>query len=488
MPSEQATRVSQLLASAIESHRRGDLKTAMSGYQKILVITPRNSVATQLLGTGYMQLNNFEESRVFLNSAIKLNPDYGEAYHNLARLDEVEHDLEASEKNYRRAIALMPTNTDSIFSLANVLNAKGDLLESEKWYRRTIELNPNYAAAHRQLARLLDHDSLDSDIRAMEELFEHGSTSTSSKMHLAFGLGKCFEDMQQYERAMMFFDVANRLMRDQLRFDINNWDKEIDKNIETFTPDLFARFAESGDVNARPLFILGMPRSGTSLIEQILASHSAVFGGGELQNLNIAVMANMDVSAYHRNVFQLDPLQLQKMAEHYLNAISALSENASIISDKKPDNFKLIGMIKLMFPNARVIHCCRDPLDTCLSLFKNHFSDRGPFYSYSQSELGQYYLGYQRLMTHWHSVLPGFIHDVSYERLVHDPESGIRELLQTCDLAFEPGCLEFHHSKRAVQTASAVQVRKPIYSKSVLLSQQYGAGLDDLKQALGLGV
>ena len=199
-------------------------------------------------------------------------------------------------------------------------------------------------------------------------------------------------------------------------------------------------------------------------------------------------MANMDVRGYPQNISKLDPQQLALMATQYLDSLSNISEKSALVSDKKPDNFKLIGMIKLMFPRARVIHCCRDPLDTCLSLFKNHFSERGPFYSYNQRELGQYYLGYQRLMRHWQSVLPGFVYDVSYERLVQDPAAGIRGLLELCRLDFEPACLDFHESKRSVQTASAVQVRKPIYSKSVLLSQKYGADLDALKIALGYSI
>jgi len=182
---------------------------------------------------------------------------------------------------------------------------------------------------------------------------------------------------------------------------------------------------------------------------------------------------------------KLQPQQLQLMATHYLDSLAKLSKSSFVVSDKKPDNFKFIGMIKLMFPNARVIHCRRDPLETCLSLFKNHFSDRGPFYSYNQRELGQYYLGYQRLMNHWYAVLPGYVHDVSYEQLVEQPEVEIRKLLDICGLEFEPACLEFHESKRAVQTASAVQVRKPIYSKSIKLSDKYGSGLNELKIALG---
>ncbi len=482
MPSSQ---VSQLLDTAMNAHRRGDIKAAIPEYLRVISLAPTNSVAIQLLGACYLQLNRFAQARESFEAAIKLDANYGDAFHNLARLDEAEHDLDAAEKNYRRAHALVPSNADTVFSLANVLKAKGELAESEQLYRKTIELSPSYAPAHRQLARLIDHLSVDDDIQAMEALIAAPSTPSNAKMHLAFGLGKCFEDLGLFERAMTYFNSANRLMRDQLRFDINQWDKEVDHIIASFTPELFAQAAESPNTKAEPLFILGMPRSGTSLVEQILASHSKVYGGGELQNLNIAIMANMDVRGYPQNISKLDPQQLALMATQYLDSLSNISEKSALVSDKKPDNFKLIGMIKLMFPRARVIHCCRDPLDTCLSLFKNHFSERGPFYSYDQRELGQYYLGYQRLMRHWQSVLPGFVYDVSYEGLVQDPAAGIRRLLELCRLDFEPACLDFHQSKRSVQTASAVQVRKPIYSKSVLLSQKYGDDLNPLKIALG---
>jgi len=478
--------VPRLLNIAIEAHRRGDIPTAIIEYQRVISVAPTNSVAIQLLGACYLQLNNFDKARESLESAITLDPNYADAFHNLARLDEAEHDLDAAERNYKRAHALAPSNADTAFSLANVLKAKGDLDESEKFFRKTIELSPGYAPAHRLLARLIDHHSPDDDdIEAMKNLITQAGTPSDAKMHLAFGLGKCFEDFGAFEQAMDYFNTANQLKREQLRFDINQWDGEIDKIIAAFTPALFAESAINPDANAKPLFVLGMPRSGTSLIEQILASHSTVFGGGELQNLNIAIMANMDVRRYPENVVKLQPQQLQLMATHYLDSLAKLSKSSFVVSDKKPDNFKFIGMIKLMFPNARVIHCRRDPLETCLSLFKNHFSDRGPFYSYNQRELGQYYLGYQRLMNHWYAVLPGYVHDVSYEQLVEQPEVEIRKLLDICGLEFEPACLEFHESKRAVQTASAVQVRKPIYSKSIKLSDKYGSGLNELKIALG---
>ncbi len=478
--------VSQLLNAAIEAHRRGDITAAINEYQRVISIAPTNSVAVQLLGVCYLQINNLGKARTSLESAIRLDANYGDAYHNLARLDEAEHDLDAAETNYRRAHALVPSNADTAFSLANVLKAKGNLVESEKLFRKTLELSPGYAPAHRQLARLIDHHSPDDDdIEAMKSLITHASTPSDAKMHLAFGLGKCFEDFGAYEQAMTYFDTANRLKREQLRFDINQWDMELDKIIAAFRPELFAASATKRDTNAKPLFILGMPRSGTSLVEQILASHSTVFGGGELQNLNIAIMANMDVRRYPQNVGRLQPQQLELMATHYLDSLSDLSKTSAVVSDKKPDNFKLVGMIKLMLPPPRVIHCQRDPLDTCLSLFKNHFSDRGPFYSYNQTELGQYYLGYQRLMNHWYSVLPGFVHDVSYEQLVRYPETEIKQLLDVCGLEYESACLEFHKSKRAVRTASAVQVRKPINANSVMLSDKYGAGLDELKLALG---
>ena len=478
--------VQQLLNTAIEAHRRGDIHTAIGQYQRVISVAPKNSAAVQLLGTCHLQLGNYENARGLLESAIALDPNYADAFHNLARLGEAEHDLDAAEKHYKRAHALAPSNADTTFSLANVLKEKGSIDESEEFYRKTLELSPGYAPAHRQLARLIDHDTPDDeDILAMQNLISTASTSSESKMHLAFGLGKCFEDLGVFDRAMEYFNTANQLKREQLRFDIKQWNREIDRIVAAFTPELFAKSEINSEASPRPLFVLGMPRSGTSLVEQILASHSKVFGGGELQNLNIAIMANMDVRQYPENVRNLKPQQLELMATHYLDSLAQLCRTSSVVSDKKPDNFKLIGMIKLMFPNAQVIHCRRDPLDTCLSLFKNHFSDRGPFYSYNQRELGLYYMGYQRLMSHWYSVLPGYVYDVSYEQLVKQPELEIRKLLDVCGLEFESPCLEFHESNRPVQTASEVQVRKPIHSNSVMLSDRYGSGLNELRHALG---
>ncbi len=476
--------IATLLSESVAAHRQGNLKRAAAGYQRVLDTDPDNATATQLLGTIALQTLQYPKARTLLTKATELDPTNGTTLHNLARLDELESQLPSAADNYRRAFELMPDNTDTSFSLANVLASLGRLEDSERWYRKTLELDPAYAPAHRQIARLLDHDSVDSDVQAMEQQMSLDGVSDTSRMHLAFGLGKAYEDMGRYKDAFGYFEIANTLKRAQLRFDIRNWGAEIDRVTATFSTDLFEQFSGSGKKGAQPIFILGMPRSGTSLVEQILASHTSVFGGGELQTLNLSIMSAMDVSKFPSNVASLDRDALLQMAGHYLSKTAEMSQGASRVTDKKPDNFKLIGMIKLVFPDAVIIHTHRNPLDNCLSLYKNHFSDNGPFYSYDQKELATYYLGYKRLMAHWESVLPGFIHNVEYEALVADPETGVRSLLEKAGLDYEPACLEFHRTSRSVRTASAVQVRKPIYSSSVELWRRYEEQLQPLISVL----
>ena len=513
---------SNTLERVIALHHKGDLKNARIECGRLLAEQPENLGAMRRLALITADQGYFKEAERMFLRVNSLAPDSIVAIMDLANLYLDQHDYLVAIEWLQQAIEKEPQDPGMHFKLAQSQLRIGYGQEALAEYLVCLSLNPGdtqamlgrgnalrivwrgdeaivayqqcldepaifadacwslssmrtYAFSYGQLQAMIDQDG-------REDKTRHAATL------LDFAIGKALDDRGQYDAAWQRYVAGNSRQREEIHYDGAEFESYIDSLISVYDEKLVTRGQRLESTDAIPIFIVGMPRSGSTLLEQILASHSKVYGGGELQNLNIAIMANMDVRGYPQNVSGLDPQQLELMATQYLDSLSNISEKSAVVSDKKPDNFKLIGMIKLMFPRARVIHCCRDPLDTCLSLFKNHFSERGPFYSYNQRELGQYYLGYQRLMCHWHSMLPGFVHDVSYERLVQDPAGGIRGLLELCGLDFEPACLDFHKSKRSVQTASAVQVRKPIYSKSVMLSQKYGAGLDELKIALGYSV
>jgi len=242
-----------------------------------------------------------------------------------------------------------------------------------------------------------------------------------------------------------------------------------------------------GSSDETPIFILGMPRSGTTLIEQILASHPEIHGGGERYDLQRNIEAGFGKigdAAFAVNINQASPDQFSMAGDNYVRGVRDRFIGGRYITDKMPNNFQLIGMIHLMLPNAKIIHCCRDPLDTCLSIFKNLFTADGHYYAYDLTELGRYYGLYGDLMNHWRDMLPGVIHDIHYEDLVMDQESETRALIEFFGLDWDDSCLEFQKTARPVHTTSSVQVRKPIYNDSIQSWKRYENRLSPLREAL----
>ena len=484
MSTPQGKSLQNTLDAGLAHHRAGRLPEAKAIYEQILSTHPTHPIATHSLGLVAFQGGIYDVAEGLMRRAIKLRPDYGEAHHNLARLLEAIDDFDGSIKHYQRAVKIMPTNADSRYSLANVCKVAGRLEEAILHFRATIGINPRNGNAHRQMAMLVRHVEHDDDMKAMESLLEDKSLADEPKMHVHFALGKSFEDIRNYGVAFRHFDSANRIMRQHMDFEISNWLHDVEKQKQVFTSALFQKFEAVGDQQAQPIFILGMPRSGTSLVEQIVASHDAVYGAGEVQTMNTAIMKSLDISRYPEVVVQTVGSVFEAMAAIYTDELSKLRGDARFTTDKMPNNFKFIGMIKLMFPNARVIHCRRDPLDNCLSLYKNHFSRNGPYYSFDLVELGAYHNGYRDLMNHWQEVLPGFIFNIDYEEIVADLEGQSRSLLKFCGLDWQPACLDFHNTRRNVRTASAAQVRRPIYRDSVRSWRHYEEQLAPLIEVL----
>ncbi|MFP6809229.1 MAG: sulfotransferase [Pseudomonadales bacterium] len=408
------------------------LPQARLAYEQILASAPNDAVAMQLLGLTEFQQGDFSVAEELFRRAISLKPDYGEAHHNLARLLESTGDFDSSIQYYQLASALLPDNADTRASLANVCKIAGRLGDAVLHFKATLAINPGYCDAHRQLAMLVKHTEYDAHMKTMESLLSAAGIPPNSKMHLHFGLGKSFEDLHRYDEAFRHFEQANNIMRSQLDFDILDWEHDVKEQIKFFTPPFFEQTSKAGDPVATPIFILGMPRSGTSLVEQILSSHSDVYGAGEIQSLGSVINKHVDTLKYPNVLLETTADDLKPMAEQYLAEVSASAGMARYTTNKQPDNFKFVGMIKLIFPNARIIHCYRNPQDNCLSLYKNHFSQNGPYYSYQLSELARYYNAYSTLMNHWQTVLPDFMLQFRYEELVGDLEVQSRRLLDYC--------------------------------------------------------
>ena len=459
---------------------------AIRYFKKAIETNPNLHVIYNDLGKAYDRLRRFHDAVASYNKAISLKPDFVEGHCNLGvtlwdmgRIDE-------AIASYEKAISLKPDFAEAHYNLGLIFKKSGQRDEAIACYNRAISIKPDFAEVHRSLSNATKHYEYDDAIRAMETIYTQTGISSEQKMHLAFGLGKAFEDLNEHSKSFEFILEGNRLKRASFQYSTAE-DKVIFNNIKkVFSSAFFNNLSKTGYPDETPIFILGMPRSGTTLVEQILGSHSQVYGAGELNDLSYVAhtFSSEGTGNYsHEHVSDLNNNAHFKLGSNYIEKIRKYSANAKYITDKMPNNFKLIGFIKMILPEAKVIHCIRDPMDNCLSIFKNYFSGTHK-YAYDMRELGQYYKLYLDLMIHWRSIFPGFIYDIRYEDLVSDQEEQTRKLLTFCNLPWDESCLSFYKTKRRVATASTIQVSRPIYRDSVQLWKKYGSQLEPLQNAL----
>jgi len=394
---------------------------------------------------------------------------------------------------YKEAARLKPEEVRLRLSIGHINKTLGRRSESEADYKAAIAMDPGIAEAYWSLADLKNYSFSDTEIAAMQDLLandEHTNDKIerSNTAQLNFALGKAFEHRQQYADAFAHYARGNALRRLDAPFDIEHFERRTARIRAFFDTAFFANRAGSGDSSTAPIFIVGLPRSGSTLVEQILASHSRVEGTMELPNIiNIThqfddMAANRD--GYPETVGTAPVGLLTALGSRYLEETAPLRTGREHFTDKLPNNFSHIGLIHAMLPRATIIDARRHPMDCCFSTFKQHFAD-GQTFSYDLGDLGRYYRCYLSLMDHWDAVLPGKVLHLQHEDLVRDPEANIRRLLDHCRLPFEAACLSFHQTQRPVRTASAEQVRQPIYTSGVGYWRHFEKELGPLQLALG---
>ena len=388
----------------------------------------------------------------------------------------------------KQAIERRPRSAAAWYDLASIELHYGRLDEAAAHFREAIAREPTHGEWHRMLSETVRHTTRDTEIEAMRRAYDDPATPDAERLHFAFGLGKALADIGEHDRSFDYIAAGNRLRRQRLNYSPAESEARFADIKAAFTPELFARHPHAGDPDPTPIFVLGMPRSGTSLVEQIIASHPDVHGGGEFTLLNQLVSSLGRGGSPLRFAELLagiaDP-QLKALGTRYVSDLRGLSADKRFITDKTPGNFLLIGMIRLVLPNATIIHCRRDPVDTCLSIYRTYFGAEGLRYAYDLAELGHYYRLYADLMAHWRTVLPGFVHDVDYESLIADFDGEAPKILAACGLDWREECRNFATANRPVHTASSAQVRQPIYKTSVGQAARYGNRLAPLLEALG---
>ena len=431
-------------------------KDALAAYRNAALVAAHDPERLQALAVGLREAGEFEEARLCQT----------------------------------RALALAPDSPQAENGLGNVLAMGGDFEEAERHYRRALALKPDYPGAFHNLvdvARLTPADPLWPALMGSAERIK--VLPTEAAVPLYFTLGRVWETQGDYPQAFRRFLEGNRLKRAGMHYDESLQARFFAEFIAGFE-GLAAR-APADSTDARPVFIVGMPRSGTSLVEQILASHPAVHGAGETHALRNSLREELPPDnsdhALPSRLADLDAAGFRRVAARYSRYLAEIAPGALRVTNKLPGNMALVGLIHLLYPQARIIHCLRDPLDTCLSCFCKLFTTGHPF-SYDLKELGRFHRLYQGLMAGWDRLLPaGTMLQLSYEGLVTDLEGGARRLVEHCGLPWDKACLSFHTTARPVRTASLAQVRQPIYSSSVGRWRRYEKELAPLMEALREG-
>jgi tetratricopeptide (TPR) repeat protein len=514
-------RFEERIRTAREYEKNGDHRSAEMIYREILAKDPEHAEAARLLA-GIAVLNQrFRDAEIFLKQAVKISPGYARAWVDLVGVQRELEQYDDALESAKQVLRLAPENAESYVVFASAIGMTGDHEEAircyEKalsiasdrpaaWcgmahhqktigqtdaaigsYRQAISVRPDHAEAYWSLANLKTFRFEADEVEAMERLLERADLPDESRAQLHNALGLEYEGRKDFSSAFGHFRDCNTIRRRSETYDPMETESTYDRIVETFTPKFLSDKGGATSFDVTPIFVVGLPRSGSTLIEQILASHSAVVGTHELGDLSRAVRASWrrtrGRSRFPEALSDFGPEKWRQIGEHYLERTEKYRGGALWFIDKNPNNFVYAGVLKLAIPNAKIINARRHPLDSCLGSYKQLFASGQPF-TYDLTELAEYYLQYQRLMDHWHSVLPGFVLDVHYEDVVADLESQVRRILDFCDLPFEDACLRFHETERAVKTASSEQVRRPIYSSSVNLWRNYEPFLDELVHIL----
>lgn len=518
---------STLRSPDISSARAAIMKNDLAAAERILRTSlsrsPDDVVAAMMLAEIASMLGIHPEAERLLRQAVSVAPDYPDAKVSLAltffsqgrledalaTLDRVIADhpeqivaaatkadilaqtgsYDAAAETYGKLLATVDDNPEVWLWYGHLLKTMGRQSESVAAYRRATALDPELAEAWWSLAELKANKVEAEDLAVMQRSLDR-SIAPAKRLYLHFALGKALEDREEWEASFLHYAEGNRLRLDLIPHDRDAVSEEVDRSMTLFTRAFFAEHAGMGCQRRDPIFVIGMPRAGSTLVEQILASHSQIEGTSELPDIPHIVQSLVardwqnKAAAYPAAVEKLTTKEVRTLGERYVenSAIKRKTVRPFFI-DKLPNNWRYLGLIHLILPNAKIIDARRDAMACCFSNFRQHFS-RGQTFAYSMQDLGSYYRDYVRAMDHFDETLPGLIHRVQHESLVADPEREIRALLEYLGLPFEEACLRPHENARPVRTASSEQVRRPINHDAFDLWRNYEPWLDELKAAL----
>jgi tetratricopeptide (TPR) repeat protein len=465
------------LGDSLMSQKRAE--DAEVCYHQALYLNPDSVEAHSHLGVSLKKQGRFAEAEASFKKALALRPDYATAHNNLGNVLQDQDRVAEAEACYREAIKYNADYAEAFSNLGNTLKSEGRLAEATAALERAIEIKPEFVEPHFGLSVLKTYVEGDPHLAMLEKqqrLID--DLPIESRIRYWFALGKAYEDIERFDESFYAYEKGNTLKHGTLAWDEAEDDAMLDQLMAVFSKEFFAAHAKPAHDSKAPIFIVGMPRSGTTLLEQILSTHpGGVFGAGELKDMHEIVaraMPNADHFQYPTAVAGFKDEDFRRLGEQYIEQVWCNAPEALRITDKMPSNFFYLGMIHLMLPGAKIIHAMRDPMDSCFSCYSRLFNKHNVRFAYDLGTLGRYYARYIKLMRHWHEVLPaGTILDLRYEDMVADTEVQARRVVEHVGLPWDEACLEFHTNKRRVKTASLAQVRKPIYKTSVARWKHY---------------
>ncbi len=463
-------------------HNLGNFISAKKVFQRIIELDRNSLPAMNNLANVYKDMNELETAEELYKKILKLNPNYINALNNYAGFNFKLNKYDEAIALYKKILTINNNSAIVHYNLGLAYQSLGKFKDAELHYREVLRIDPTKNIIDRIMGRIIKYDKDNKHLQEMLVKINNPKLSDESKIELNFALGKAYEDLSDFKKSFFYLEEGNKIKDSISNYDVNLDNQLFDKIKKSFESYNFDKQLIKQNNNKKIIFILGLPRSGSSLIEQIISSHSDVYGCGELDYLEKLIKNKL----YINNSLKIpnfendnDKELFNETALKYYELIDNFKFDHHNLTDKAPLNFRWIGFIKILFPNSKVIHCVRDPKDNCLSLYKNIF-DESQSWTYNKVNLFNYYKNYYELMNFWKKKLPNFIFDCNYENLVGDSKIEIKKLLDFCELNWDDNCLEFYNTKRPIKTISAAQARKPLYKSSISSSKNFEPYLSDL--------
>ena len=494
----------------------GDLSASIESFEKAILLNPDYAEALYNLGVAYQKLDQPDMAIETYKKAIAIQHAYPTAHHNLGIIYFQKDQMNSAIKSFEWAIAYSPNYSEAIRNLGSALQKINQFVEAKKQFEKVISLDPEYAQAYedlgilceiinlpnealsyfekalkvnpyltnsyRNLSKLIKFKAKDPLISQMESLYSKSDLHPLHKINLCFSLAKAYEDLNQKDNFFKFLNEGNALRKKELNYDIIQSNNVHSTIINLFSSNQTVINKPKKNSKIKPIFIVGMPRSGTTLVEQIISNHHKVYGAGELLTLRKVIDPILE-SYLKDNKYKISKKDLSLAREQYIDSLSNLNVSEKIITDKMPVNFRLIGFILSAIPEAKIIHIKRDARAICWSNYKHYFS-AGNGFSFDQDDLVKFYTLYSEMMDFWHKLFPKKIYDISYEELTKNQKNETQKLLNYCELDWDDNCLNFHKNTRGVVTASSSQVRQKMYQGSSEAWKKYESNLKPIIEGL----